>query len=140
MRRRAYAAAGALFLVCAGAALLAAAPSTASATRTVNITIHFSHFDLGSLSVRPGETVRFVITNTDPIDHEFIVGDAYVQRIHEDGTEPSHAPKPGEMSVPAGTTQTTTYTFPRSDGNLIFACHLPGHYAYGMRGVVTIAG
>jgi len=106
----------------------------------VHITIHFSRFHPDRVVVAPGETVTFVVRNTDPIDHEFIVGDAYVQQIHEDGTEPSHPPKPGEMSVPAGTTQTTTYTFPTSDGHLIFACHLPGHYAYGMRGLITIAG
>jgi uncharacterized cupredoxin-like copper-binding protein len=31
----------------------------------------------------------------------------------------------------------TTVTFP-SQGSLLFGCHLPGHYAYGMRGVITI--
>ena len=29
-------------------------------------------------------------------------------------------------------------TFP-SAGNLLFGCHLPGHYAYGMHGVIAIA-
>jgi uncharacterized cupredoxin-like copper-binding protein len=139
MHRRAYLAAGALFLVVAGAALLAAAPSTASSARTVHITIHFSRFDLASLSVRPGETVRFVITNTDPIDHEFIVGDDGVQLRHENGTEPSHGLRPGEVTVPAGTTQETTYTFPSASVPMEFACHLPGHYAYGMHGLIAIS-
>jgi uncharacterized cupredoxin-like copper-binding protein len=138
MHRRIFVAAGALFLVIGGAALLAAAPSTASGTRTVHITIHFSHFDLPSLAVRPGETVRFVITNTDPIDHEFIVGDEAVQLRHENGTEPSHGLRPGEVTVPAGTTQETTYTFPTVPVTTMeFACHLPGHYAYGMHGSIT---
>jgi len=139
MHRRILLAAGALFLLIGGAALLAAAPSTASATRTVHLMIHFSHFDLPSLAVQPGETVRFVITNTDPIDHEFIVGDAEVQLRHENGTEPSHGLRPGEVSVPAGTTQETMYTFPTTPvPTLEFACHLPGHYAYGMHGPITI--
>jgi uncharacterized cupredoxin-like copper-binding protein len=126
------------------AALLLAAPAyrPASATpggvRTVAITIHFSRFSLDQVDVSPGETVRFVVTNTDPIDHEFILGDEHVQLIHENGTELRHPPKPGEMSVPAGTTQLTTYTFPLQQGQLIFACHLPGHYAFGMHGIVTI--
>jgi uncharacterized cupredoxin-like copper-binding protein len=42
------------------------------------------------------------------------------------------------MSVPAGTTRTTTYTL-TNPGTLIFGCHLPGHYAFGMRGLVTVA-
>lgn len=106
--------------------------------RTIDVTIHFSHFDTDRIEVRPGETVRFVIRNTDPIDHEFIVGDAQVQQAHEAGTEAHHPPRPGEISIPAGETVTTTMTFP-SIGNLLFGCHLPGHYAYGMRGTVTIA-
>jgi len=105
------------------------------ADRTVDITIHFSRFSVSSIPVSPGETVTFVVHNDDPIDHEFIVGDRYVQRIHENGTEPSHGVKPGEISIPAGTTAETTYTFPTSPQHIEFACHLPGHYAYGMHGV-----
>jgi uncharacterized cupredoxin-like copper-binding protein len=32
----------------------------------------------------------------------------------------------------------TAYAFREEPGSLIFGCHLPGHYAYGMRGLVTI--
>jgi uncharacterized cupredoxin-like copper-binding protein len=103
--------------------------------RTVDITIHFSHFSATTIPVSPGETIRFVIHNEDPIDHEFIVGDRYVQRIHENGTEPSHGVKPGEVTIPAGSTAVTTYTFPATPEHIEFACHLPGHYAYGMHGL-----
>ena len=103
----------------------------------MDITIHFSRFEPDHVDVAPRETVRFVVHNTDPIDHEFILGDQYVQTIHENGTELRHPPKPGEMSVPAGTTQVTTYTFPATNGQLIFACHLPGHYAFGTVGRAT---
>jgi len=105
---------------------------------TVRITIHYSSFDPDGLSVEPGETVRFVIENTDPIDHEFILGDQRVQDVHEKGTEAHHAPRPGEVSVPAGETVVTTFTFPTNARSLIFGCHLPGHYAFGMHGTVTI--
>jgi uncharacterized cupredoxin-like copper-binding protein len=123
--------------------LLVGAPvawsNTGPTARTMDITIHFSHFDASSITVDPGETVRFVIHNEDPIPHEFIVGDRYVQLIHEIGTEPSHGAKPGEVSVPAGTTAETTYTFPTTPGQrLQFACHLPGHHAYGMHGSIVI--
>jgi uncharacterized cupredoxin-like copper-binding protein len=132
-------------LALVGVALVGAAipayriASAGPGERTVHVTIHFSRFAPSNVVAAPGETIRFVVQNTDPIDHEFIVGDRQVQRIHERGTEPLHPPKPGEMSVPAGTTQVTTYTFPSEPGSLIFGCHLPGHYAYGMRGTVTIA-
>jgi uncharacterized cupredoxin-like copper-binding protein len=105
--------------------------------RTVNVTIHYSHFDPSSFSFPPGTTVRFVVRNTDPIDHEFIVGDQAVQDAHESGTEAYHPPRPGEMTVPAGTTRATIVTFAQP-GSLIFGCHLPGHYAYGMHGVIRV--
>jgi uncharacterized cupredoxin-like copper-binding protein len=105
--------------------------------RTIEISMHFSAFDPDEIRVEPGETVRFVLTNTDPIDHEFILGDARVQRIHEDGTEMEHGAKPGEITIHAGTTAETTYTFPDA-GEVLFGCHSPGHYAYGMRGVVVV--
>jgi uncharacterized cupredoxin-like copper-binding protein len=121
----------------------AAAASRGAAARandgTIRITIHYSRFEPADLAVEPGETVRFVIVNTDPIDHELILGDAEVQQVHEEGTEAHHPPRPGEVSVPAGETVVTTYTFPEIGGPLIFGCHLPGHYDFGMRGLVTIS-
>jgi uncharacterized cupredoxin-like copper-binding protein len=123
-------------------ASLVAVPAFGSAAaetgiRTVNITIHYSHYQPGTVIVAPGETVRFVVRNTDPIDHEFIVGDRFLQRIYERGTEAVHS-MPGAISVPAGTTRSTIYSFPEVDSGVIFACHLPGHFAYGMRGVVIV--
>jgi len=124
-------------LVVAG--LVACRPAQAEdRMRTVGVTIHYSRFDPSTLSFDPGTTVRFEIRNTDPIDHEFILGDEEVQAIHERGTEAHHGARPGEISIPAGTTRITTYTFAEA-GRLIFGCHLPGHYAYGMRGTVTVA-
>ena len=111
--------------------------AAAPAERTVHIRIHYSAFSLGHIDVSPGETVRFVVSNTDPIDHEFIVGDRAVQEAHELGTESYHPPRPGEITIRAGETVETTYTF--GDRDLLFGCHLPGHYAYGMRGSITVA-
>ena len=110
--------------------------------RTVVVTMRHSHFEPAAVRVEPGERVRFVLRNTDPIDHEFILGDEAVQRRHEQGREREHHGQvPGEVSVAAGREATTTYTF-RAGGpaTLEFACHLPGHYAYGMRAKVTVQG
>jgi uncharacterized cupredoxin-like copper-binding protein len=106
---------------------------------TVTVTIRHSHFDPERFSVRPGTTVRFLVHNTDPIGHELIVGDAEVHRRHETGTEAVHPPRPGEVSVPAQATAETTFRFgdPSSEP-VVYACHLPGHVAYGMSGEVDI--
>ena len=115
----------------------ACAPTSASPTiRTVRIGIHYSAFSLAVIDVDPGETVRFVVSNADPIDHEFIIGNQAVQFAHERGTEAFHPPRPGEITIPAGETVETTYTFGTQD--LIFGCHLPGHYVYGMRGAISV--
>lgn len=120
-------------------AAVACAPAAADAGGevSVNVRIRYSRFEPQRFAVEPGQTVTFVVHNADPIDHEFILGDDGVQLAHERGTEAYHPPQPGEMTVPAGETVTTTYAF-EDPGPLIIGCHLPGHYAYGMRADVTI--
>jgi uncharacterized cupredoxin-like copper-binding protein len=44
---------------------------------------------------------------------------------------------PAEVTVPAFETRTTVITFDKP-GEYAFICHLPGHEAYGMRGVVRV--
>ncbi len=123
-------------MLAAGATACAPAGATPN-VETVRVTIHYSRFDPDAFAFPPGTTVRFVVTNTDPIDHEFIVGDEAVQDAHEAGTEAHHASRPGEMTVPAGSVRTTTVTFGNPE-TLIFGCHLPGHYAYGMLGLIHV--
>ena len=120
------------------ASAFAIAASRDDDVRTVHIRIHYSRFDAASLRFAPGETVRFVVENTDPIDHEFILGDRTVQILHERGTQAFHAPRPGVMTLPANSTRTTTFAF-GEPGTLLIGCHLPGHYAFGMRIPVTVA-
>jgi uncharacterized cupredoxin-like copper-binding protein len=104
---------------------------------TINVTIHYSHFSLAALHVHQGTTVRFLIRNQDPIEHEFIVGDAQIQALHEHGTEHVHPPVPGEVTLPAGELGETFYQF-NQPGLVLFACHFPGHFAYGMHGWITV--
>ncbi len=124
-----------MVLTAVGAALLSACSPVS--IRTIEVTIDHSRFVPADLEIAPGTTVRFMLTNTDPIDHEFILGNERVQARHETGTEPRHGAVPGEVSVPAGGEASTTYTFSRP-GRLLIGCHLPGHYAYGMRGSVRV--
>lgn len=120
------------------------ATAGAGSTETIEIVINHSTFDASKLKVEEGETVTFVLRNEDPIDHEFIVGDVEMQRVHEEGTEAHHDERPTEVTVPAGDTVETTITF--EDGGplvaadpLFFGCHLPGHYDYGMKGLIEVS-
>jgi uncharacterized cupredoxin-like copper-binding protein len=106
---------------------------------TVEIQIRYSAFERADVTVTAGRPITFVIHNGDPIDHEWIVGDAGVHDRHRTGTEPVHGARPTEVTVVAGTTETTTVTFTRP-GAYLYICHLPGHEAYGMVGTVTVTG
>jgi len=104
---------------------------------TVDVGIHYSKFSFSTLRVHEGTLVRFLVHNDDPIHHEFIVGDASVHQRHQQGNEASHPPVPGEVSVAPNDVGETFYRFERT-GRFEFACHLPGHLAYGMKGWVLV--
>jgi uncharacterized cupredoxin-like copper-binding protein len=125
-------------LTTAGLLLVLAARPPAPSTRTIEITMHHTHFEPSSIEVAAETTVRFVLRNADPIDHEFIVGDESVQQRHRVGHEQRHdGDVPGEISVPSGAAASTTFRFDHA-GTIEYACHLPGHEAYGMVGVVNV--
>jgi uncharacterized cupredoxin-like copper-binding protein len=107
--------------------------------RTVTIDIRYSHYGPAEVAVPLGVPVTVVLRNGDPIDHEWIVGDEAVHERHRLGTEPVHASRPTEITIPAGETRVTTITF-TTDGAIRYICHLPGHEAYGMVGVLRVDG
>ena len=116
---------------------LAAGCSPASATQRIEIRLHYSHFDPSELTVPHGVAVTFVLMNKDPIDHEWLIGDAAFHERHRHGTEAHHGARPDEVSIGALTTVETTLTF-ASPGKLQYICHFPGHEAYGMVGTLTV--
>jgi uncharacterized cupredoxin-like copper-binding protein len=80
-----------------------------------------------------------VLVNDDPIDHEWIVGDAALHERHRTGTEARHDARPTEVTIDAMSIRRTTITFTNT-GSLQYICHLPGHEQYGMVGTLRIAG
>jgi uncharacterized cupredoxin-like copper-binding protein len=106
-------------------------------TVVVQLDVHHSRFEPESLRVREGTLVRFVVHNGDPIRHELIVGPPDVHARHESGTEATHPPVPGEVTVDPSEVAETVYRFDEP-GDVVFACHLPGHLQYGMRGTVEV--
>src|SRR5204863_9567931 len=108
-----------------------------SAPQSAEIGIHYSHYGPNALTVPAGTPITILLKNSDPIDHEWIVGDAATHERHRTGTEPVHASRPTEVTIPALSTVTTVVTF-GAPGALQYICHLPGHEAYGMVGTVTI--
>jgi uncharacterized cupredoxin-like copper-binding protein len=117
-------------------AVTAAAGCVPSAQR-VTITIHHSAFDVSAIGVPAGVPITFVLVNEDPIDHEWLIGDAAFHEAHRTGTHAVHDAVPTEVTVPALETRETTITFDET-GTLTYICHLPGHEAYGMAGTLSV--
>ena len=116
-----------------------AAGVLAASSRPVHVRIEIEHsrFVPTTLSVPVGRPVTVELHNADPIDHEWIVGDAASHLRHATGTEPHHDSRPTEVSVDALSSVTTTVTF-AAPGTFRYVCHLPGHEAYGMVGTITV--
>jgi uncharacterized cupredoxin-like copper-binding protein len=127
----------AVALAFAAITLAGGRPTPPPPSTSIEIAIKFSKFVPDSLVVPIGVPVTITLRNDDPIDHEWIVGDEQVHAVHRVGTEPLHPDRPTEVVLPAMASKTTVITFEEA-GTLQFICHLPGHEAYGMTGVVTI--
>jgi uncharacterized cupredoxin-like copper-binding protein len=129
-----------LLLSAAMGLLLVAAQAAgfiAPGPQRVEIRIHYSHFEPSAISVPHGVPVTFVLVNEDPIDHEWLLGDAAFQERHRTGTEAHHSARPNEISIDPMATVETTITFDKPQ-TLQYICHLPGHEEYGMVGTLTV--
>lgn len=58
------------------------AGDTSNAARTVKITMRDNYFDIENLTVKSGETIRFVITNAGEFVHEFNIGTKAMHAAH----------------------------------------------------------
>jgi uncharacterized cupredoxin-like copper-binding protein len=124
----------ALVLACASAF---AGCSSEPTRKTIEVRMHYSKFAPGTITVKAGTTIDFVVVNDDPIAHEFIIGTEAEQQAHEKADPGDPHTGPGEASIPANETVRLSYTFARA-GTMLYACHVPGHYRYGMRGKVQV--
>ncbi|MGE4218462.1 MAG: plastocyanin/azurin family copper-binding protein [Alphaproteobacteria bacterium] len=136
-------------------------PGKASAaTRTVEVVMRDIAFEPESISIKAGETIRFVLKNEGELLHEFNIGTAamhaehqkemaemldhgmitptgmdhkMMQMDHGGGRAPMRHDDPNTALVEPGKTAELVWTFTR-DTELEFACNIPGHYEAGMVG------
>lgn len=132
------------------AALLAACTSgttqspagTSTDVRTIQVAMTDElRFEPDAFTAGAGETVRFEVTNSGEILHDFFIGDEQEQAEHEEemgGMSGMAEDGPNSLSVDPGQTKTLEYTFPDEPGELLIGCHEPGHYDAGMVATVTI--
>jgi len=88
-----------------------------------------------SVTVAKDESIRFVLTNSGEVVHEFQVGAA--DKVAADEVDGVAVVEKDELD--AGSTKAVNYTF-TGPGPFAFACHEPGHYEAGMTGTIKVAG
>lgn len=111
-------------------------------TRTVNIDMTDAmRFNPSSVSVRQGETIRFVVKNSGQVKHELVLGTEAALKEHyalmKKFLEMEHA-DPNQITVAPGQTGEMIWQFTQA-GQVDFACLQPGHYDAGMKGAVRVA-
>lgn len=115
------------------------------ATRTVTITATEIAFDIKKLTVKKGETVRFVLVNKGEQPHELTIADEAEQIAHRkmmqqmDGMDMASMGHNDANNVSAepGETKELVWTFTKA-GTVEFACNYPGHAEVGMVGEIEV--
>jgi len=101
-------------------------------------------FDPGAIDITVGETVTFKVINAGLIPHDFTLGDDETQDEHEaemaaGGMAGMGHEEPNQLSLEPGEVGELSWRFTEA-GTIRYGCHVPGHYAAGMFGTVTIGG
>ena len=108
--------------------------------RTIEMSATDIRFTPKTVAVKVGETVKFQVTNSGKLDHEFLLGDVGGQVEHDKEMLTMGSMKMAHIngvSIAPGKTASLIWTFTKS-GSLQYACHVPGHYLAGMVGQLTI--
>ena len=111
------------------------------ATRTVQVDMADSmRFTPANISVKQGETVRFVIKNSGQIRHELVLGTEKELKEHYEvmkkNPEMEHD-DPNMVTLAPGKSGEVVWQFTKA-GKVDFACLQPGHYDAGMKGAVSV--
>ncbi len=131
--------------------------------RTIEMVMGDNYFEPEKLTIRPGETIRFLIKNEGDFLHEFNLGTAAMHAEHQEemmgmmesgmltatgmnqdmmnmdhssmGMSGHVHDDPNSILVEPGKAQEMVWRFAAA-ADLEFACNLPGHYDSGMVGDV----
>ncbi|WP_341709369.1 cupredoxin family protein [Limnobacter sp.] len=118
------------------------AGDTAAVARTIEVSMGDDmRFKPGQLTVKEGETIRFVVHNKGALLHEFVIGTKAENAKHAElmlkfpGMEHD---EPYMAHVDPGKTGEIVWTFNKA-GKFEFACLIAGHFQVGMVGTITVA-
>jgi len=110
-------------------------------TVTVDMT-DAMRFTPAQVSVKQGETIRFIVKNSGKVKHEFVLGTEAELNEHYQVMlkfpEMEHVDA-NMVTVAPGEAGEVVWQFTTA-GKVDFACLQPGHYDAGMKGLVSVAG
>ena len=118
----------------------AAAPSPSPGSVRLEVELNDSFMiEPSSMTVPAGVPVTFVVTNSGAIEHEFYLGDEAAQAEHDEEMLAGgmRHDEPEGIGLDPGETKELTFTF-AAPGNSLAGCHVPGHYAAGMKASITV--
>ena len=118
-------------------------PGIASdATRTIAVSMSDAmRFEPAEIHVRPGETVRFVVSNTGRLRHEFVLGTMRELREHAEAMRKfpgMEHHEPHMATVAPGGKATLVWRFTKP-GTFHYACLEPGLLEAGMAGRIVVS-
>ncbi|MFN4277790.1 MAG: plastocyanin/azurin family copper-binding protein [Ferrovibrio sp.] len=109
--------------------------------RTINVVMTDEmRFSPETVTVKRGETIRFVVKNAGELRHEMTLGTmeelvehAAVMEKHPDMEHDD----PNAVTVEPGQTKTILWKFTKA-GSFDFGCLVPGHMPAGMKGRIVV--
>ena len=126
--------------------------SSSNVDRTVSVEMHDNYYVPENITVKRGETVRFEVDNKGKLVHEFNIGTSAMHEAHQkemkmmvkkgiiEGGELNKDmmgdmkhDDPNSVLLEPGESETVPWTFSQ-EGEIEFACNVPGHYQSGMHG------
>ena len=97
-------------------------------------------FTPSRLTIKRGDTVRFVVSNSGKVMHEMVLGTEEELRKHAElmkkhpGMEHD---EPYMAHVAPGKKEEIVWTFTRP-GTFMYGCLIPGHWEAGMKGSIVV--
>lgn len=111
------------------------------ARRTVTVGMADTmRFTPGEISVKQGETVKFVVRNGGKVLHEMVIGTEEELKKHAEmmkkhpGMEHD---EPYMAHVKPGKKEQIAWTFTKP-GTFMYGCLIPGHFEAGMKGTIKV--
>lgn len=110
-------------------------------TRTIRISGHDTmRYSPSKITVRQGETIRFVVANHGKIFHETVLGTMEELKEHAEWMKKHPTMEhdaPYMVHLPPGKKGEMVWQFTKP-GEFHFACLIPGHFEAGMKGSIRV--